>query len=173
MSFESFAHVALPESVIEHIWNGESEDSRRGGHRFGLGREGKTEFPEDWSLEMVYSAVRLTLDHPQAGLRYHSICASWRNSMTGMDEAEFVAHALCNYLRPMVQKADMRSIDEPLECGEPIVSLCCAVGVAAMSRIPLAPEMISHVLELPGLSDDDRLFFTDEFAKLPAWTVAA
>jgi hypothetical protein len=93
--------------------------------------------------------------------------------MAGMDEAEFVAHALCNYLRPLVHQADMRSIDEPLQCGEALASLSCAVGVAAVTRIPIAPEMLSHVLSLPGLSEDDRVFFTDEIAKLPAWPVAA
>lgn len=66
MQFESFAHVPLTDEVLAHIWEGEPGDLNQGGHRFGLGREGKTEFPESWALEMVERAVRLTLDQPQS-----------------------------------------------------------------------------------------------------------
>ena len=65
MSFESFAHVSLTPEVLAHIWEGEPSDLRKGGHRFGLGREGKTEFPEDWDIHVVAAAVRSTLDRPQ------------------------------------------------------------------------------------------------------------
>lgn len=65
MQFESFAHVPLTDEVLAHIWEGEPGDPRKGGHRFGLGREGKTEFPEHWTLEMMSQAVRITLNTPQ------------------------------------------------------------------------------------------------------------
>lgn len=66
MDFESFAHVPLTDEVLAHIWEGEPGDVNQGGHRFGLGREGKTEFPESWSIEQVAIAVRKTLDQPQS-----------------------------------------------------------------------------------------------------------
>ena len=66
MDFESFAHVPLTDEVLAHIWEGEPGDVNQGGHRYGLGREGKTEFPENWTLEQVSIAVRKTLDQPQS-----------------------------------------------------------------------------------------------------------
>ena len=65
MVFESFAHVPITEELLQHVWEGE-EDRSKGGHRFGLGRLFKTEFPQEWTLENVRSAVRLTLDKPQS-----------------------------------------------------------------------------------------------------------
>ena len=65
MAFDSFAHVPLTDEVLAHIWEGEPGEPSRGGHRFGLGREGKTEFPEQWDFHVVAAAVRATLDRPQ------------------------------------------------------------------------------------------------------------
>ena len=64
MSFESFAHVPVTEELLHHVWEGE-KDLARGGHRYGLGRLHKTEFPEHWDLEDVASAVQVTLSKPQ------------------------------------------------------------------------------------------------------------
>lgn len=64
MSFESFAHVPVTEEFLRHVWVGE-DDPYKGGHRCGLGREGKTEFPEHWDLSMVEYSVRATLASPQ------------------------------------------------------------------------------------------------------------
>ena len=44
MFFESFAYIPVTEDLLRHVWEGEV-DTNTGGHRFGLGREGKTEFP--------------------------------------------------------------------------------------------------------------------------------
>ena len=70
MDFKSFAHVLVTEELLRHVWDGEP-NGLQGGHRFGLGREGKTEFPEEWDLTMVENAIRLTLNSPQA-VREHS-----------------------------------------------------------------------------------------------------
>ena len=64
MVFESFAHVPVTEELLRHVWEGEP-NGRQGGHRSGLGREGKTEFPEDWTLELVQLGIELTLAQPQ------------------------------------------------------------------------------------------------------------
>lgn len=64
MPFESFAHVPITEELIRHVWEGE-EDLSKGGHRFGLGRLHKTEFPEHWGKEEVLSAIEITLLKPQ------------------------------------------------------------------------------------------------------------
>lgn len=65
MVFESLAHVPVTEELLRHVWEGEV-DPTKGGHRFGLGREGKTEFPQDWDLAMVEQAIHAVLEHPQS-----------------------------------------------------------------------------------------------------------
>lgn len=65
MPFESFSHVPVTEELLRHVWDGE-DDFTQGGHRYGLGREGKTEFPEHWDIDVLRQSIRLTLDKPQA-----------------------------------------------------------------------------------------------------------
>ena len=65
MTFETFQHVPITEELLRHVWEGET-DLTKGGHRFGLGREGKTEFPEHWDVVILRLAINLTLASPQA-----------------------------------------------------------------------------------------------------------
>lgn len=65
MVFESFAHVPITQELLRHVWEGES-NGRQGGHRSGLGREGKTEFPEEWDLVMVELAITAVLVQPHS-----------------------------------------------------------------------------------------------------------
>ena len=64
MAFESFSHVPVTEELLRHGWEGEP-NGHQGGHRYGLGREGKTEFPEHWNLELVQLGIEITLAQPQ------------------------------------------------------------------------------------------------------------
>lgn len=64
MVFESFAHVPVTEELLRHVWEGEV-DPTKGGHRYGLGREGKTEFPKEWDLAVVELAIVAVLNKPQ------------------------------------------------------------------------------------------------------------
>ena len=64
MAFESFAHVPVTEELLRHVWEGEP-NGHQGGHRYGLGRIRKTEFPETWNFEAVVAALLLTLKSPQ------------------------------------------------------------------------------------------------------------
>jgi hypothetical protein len=68
MSFESFAHVPVTEELLHHVWEGEV-DTSQGGHRYGRGREGKTEFPQHWDLSMLRFAVGQVLEAPHT-VRY-------------------------------------------------------------------------------------------------------
>ena len=65
MAFESFAHVPVTEELLRHVWEGEP-NGLQGGHRYGLGREGKTEFPEHWDLAIVERSIVLAISMPQA-----------------------------------------------------------------------------------------------------------
>ena len=64
MVFESFAHVPVTEELLRHVWEGEADPSK-GGHRYGLGREGKTEYPKEWDLAVVELAIVAVLNKPQ------------------------------------------------------------------------------------------------------------
>ena len=64
MVFESFAHVPVTEELLRHVWEGE-KNGTDGGHRFGLGRDGKTEFPEQWDIEKVRQSIVEVLSKPQ------------------------------------------------------------------------------------------------------------
>lgn len=51
----SIDNVSIPEDRARHILDGEG---RSGGHRFGTGTPGKTEFPENWSDDDILDAIR-------------------------------------------------------------------------------------------------------------------
>jgi len=51
----SIENVSIPEDRARHILDGEG---RSGGHRFGTGTPGKTEFPESWSDDDILDAIR-------------------------------------------------------------------------------------------------------------------
>ncbi len=51
----SIDSVSIPEDRARHILDGES---RSGGHRFGTGTPGKTEFPASWSDDDILDAIR-------------------------------------------------------------------------------------------------------------------
>lgn len=65
MTFDSFAQVPITDQFLRHVWVGELDESK-GGHRFGLGREGKSEFPEHWDEFMLKQALELVLSNPQS-----------------------------------------------------------------------------------------------------------
>lgn len=52
------------EKEARHVLDGEPGDERKGGHRHGVNRVGKTEFPLAWTDEDVMKAVRSTLRFP-------------------------------------------------------------------------------------------------------------
>jgi len=51
----SIDSVSIPEDRARHILDGEG---RSGGHRFGTGIPGKTEFPASWSDDEIMEAIR-------------------------------------------------------------------------------------------------------------------
>lgn len=64
---EFLAERGLPkitEKVERHILDGEPFDLAKGGHRFGTGRESKTEFPKEWTDEQAVIAVIHVLKAP-------------------------------------------------------------------------------------------------------------
>ena len=53
----------LTKTVINHILHGEG-DGERGGHLYGTGVPGKTEFPESWSADDIVEAIGRTMKDP-------------------------------------------------------------------------------------------------------------
>jgi hypothetical protein len=51
----SIEGISIPEDRARHILDG---DGRSGGHRFGTGILGKTEFPASWSSDDIMEAIR-------------------------------------------------------------------------------------------------------------------
>ncbi|MEV0648962.1 EndoU domain-containing protein [Phytomonospora sp. NPDC050363] len=47
-----------------HILHGDINDQTKGGHLFGTGRPGKTEFPEGWDEDRVMDEVKSVTDNP-------------------------------------------------------------------------------------------------------------
>lgn len=56
--------IRLPPDRLAHILDGDSP-GQGGGHRYGTGRPGKTEFPPDWDEQRIASAVLHTACRPQ------------------------------------------------------------------------------------------------------------
>lgn len=48
-----------------HILDGNPDNPETGGHRFGTGRPGKTEFRKNWSGDKAVAAVNATLADPE------------------------------------------------------------------------------------------------------------
>jgi len=51
----SIEGISIPENRARHILDG---DGRSGGHRFGTGNPGKTEFPASWTDAEIIEAIR-------------------------------------------------------------------------------------------------------------------
>lgn len=60
----------IDEQARRHILDGEPDDAKKGGHRFGTGRPNKTEFPQDWDDDRIIAAVEATIEE------HHSVIAS-------------------------------------------------------------------------------------------------
>lgn len=51
-------------SDLDHVVNGDDDDDESGGHAFGTGRPGKTEFPAGWDEEDIREALAAVADQP-------------------------------------------------------------------------------------------------------------
>lgn len=51
------------QATVNHILHGEG-DGKRGGHLYGSGVPGKTEFPADWDETRILDAIRQVMDAP-------------------------------------------------------------------------------------------------------------
>ena len=87
--------------------------------------------------------------------------------MRTMDETEFVAHAVCDYLRPHISETELRFISRPLQCGEAEASIIEALGVAIQFAVPLPDFLGEKILSLPGLSEENVSLIRWQLSQLP------
>lgn len=62
-------HIEITAQNRRHILDGEPDKVTAGGHRSGVGRPGKTEFPPDWDDDRIIAAVRATVEEHHWTLR--------------------------------------------------------------------------------------------------------
>lgn len=90
-----------------------------------------------------------------------------------MNETEFVAHALTDYLSAFVDRSFITAIHQSLVAGEPESAIGFALGVAANAEIPLPPLMREKILSLSTLSVDDHQWFSESLKLIPIVELAA
>jgi hypothetical protein len=89
--------------------------------------------------------------------------------MRFMDESEFVAHALRDYLRPLVEAPQLRTIDWALDGGEPIAAISSGLGIAQHYSIALPSIFQDKVLGIEEIQGVDREAIEEQFASLPVF----
>lgn len=89
--------------------------------------------------------------------------------MNVMEESEFIAHALRDYMRPLVGDTDIRTIEWCLQAGEPVAAISSALGIAEHLHLALPPIFRDKVLNLSEVLGIERTSFEEQFASLPEY----
>lgn len=93
--------------------------------------------------------------------------------MNLMNETEFVARALTDYLSAHIDRSFVTAIHQTLTAGEAGSAIGFALGVAASETIPLPALMKEKILSIPQLSDKDREWFIESLIRIPIIELAA
>ena len=91
--------------------------------------------------------------------------------MTTMEESEFIAHALRDFLRPIVGEKEVRFMDFAVNSGEPVSAIITGLGIAQHFKIWLPPifeekittKKISFVIIIHQLHRKSSLDRTDVY----------
>lgn len=89
--------------------------------------------------------------------------------MFGMDESEFIARALRDYLRPLVGEKAIQPIDWDLFGGEPLCALFSGLGIAGEYSVALPSIFADKITGLTGLNGSESEFVSEQLASLPAY----
>lgn len=90
-----------------------------------------------------------------------------------MNETEFVARALTDYLSAYIDRSFITAIHQTLTAGEAGSAIGFALGVAASEAIPFPALMKEKILSIPQLSDKDREWFVESLKHIPVIELAA
>ena len=90
-----------------------------------------------------------------------------------MNETEFVAHALTDYLSAYIDRSFVTAIHQSLTAGEAGSAIGFALGVAASETIPLPSLLREKIVSLTELSKEDQEWFAESLSIIPAAELAA
>ena len=90
-----------------------------------------------------------------------------------MNESEFVAHALTDYLSSFVDRSLVSAIHQSLVAGESESAIGFALGIAASEGIPIPSLMREKILSIPNLSTVDQEWFNESLQLIPVVELAA
>jgi hypothetical protein len=93
----------------------------------------------------------------------------WSFSMRFMDNSEFVARALRDYLRPLVGEAEVTHIDSDINAGEPDAGIFTGISIAQHFGIALPPIFREKIVELGKLPLNWDVMLLEDFDALPAF----
>ena len=93
--------------------------------------------------------------------------------MTIMNETEFVAHALSDYLSTYIPQAEFTTIHNIIISGEPLSGIGFALGVAVEHSVAIPELLEERILSLSELSQDEQELFVREFNSLPTFQQVA
>ena len=89
--------------------------------------------------------------------------------MFSMEESEFIARALRDYLRTQVDKKSIQSIDWDFFAGEPLAALFSGLGVAGEHHIALPAIFSEKISGLNGLSENEQAYVSEQLKSLTAF----
>jgi len=90
-----------------------------------------------------------------------------------MDNSEFVARALRDYLRPLVTENEVQHLDTSIQCGEADAAIFSGISIARHFGIALPPIFREKIIELGVLPMGMDEAILKEFDSLPAYWQAA
>jgi hypothetical protein len=91
-----------------------------------------------------------------------------------MDESEFIARALRDYLRPIVDEKTIQIIDWDLFAGEPLAALFSGLGIAGEHHIALPSIFTEKISGLSDLNENEFAFLSEQLSSLPThWQQAS
>lgn len=93
--------------------------------------------------------------------------------MTIMNEAEFVAHALSDYLGTYISHAESATIHNIIISGEPLSGIGFALGVAVENSVAIPELLKERILSLAELTPEEKQLFVSEFQLLLAFQKVA
>lgn len=93
--------------------------------------------------------------------------------MIPMNETEFVAHALTDYLSAFVDRSLITAMHQSLLAGEAESAIGFALGVAVAEGIPLPSLVREKILSLSTISEEDMRWFRESLTRIPLAEIAA
>ena len=93
--------------------------------------------------------------------------------MAIMNEPEFVARALTDFLSSYAAPVEIDLIHDVVQAGEPISAIGVALGIASSNSIAVPAFYRKKIMSLHTLTFEEREWFESEFHAIPFPALAA